>query len=338
MQKTEISFEQIIRDLKNKIYHPVYFLSGDEPYYIDKISDFILETVLSEEEKSFNQTILYGKDSDAATITNVAKRFPMMANQQVVVVREAQETKSFEDLLYYIEKPLKSTILVLCYKYKKLDKRKKVFKVIQQNTLFYESKKLYPDKIPGWIAALLKSKSYSIEPKAAVLLSEFLGNDLQKVENELDKLILTLPENMRIITSDHIEKNIGISKDYNIFEFQNALITRDVVKANRIVQYFANNQKNHHITQIITNLYFYFSKILIYHVLKDKSRQNVASHLKISPFFVSDYEKAARTYSQSKIIRVISYLREYDMKSKGYGNVSTDAEGLLKELSFKILH
>jgi DNA polymerase-3 subunit delta len=338
MQKTKISFEQVIGDLKNKIYHPVYFLTGDEPYYIDKISDFIIDNVLTDEEKSFNQTILYGKETDGATITNVAKRFPMMANQQVVVVREAQETKNFDDLLYYFENPLKSTILVICYKYKELDKRKKAYKTIQQNTLYFESKKLYPDKIPGWISSLLKTKNYSIEPKAAVLLTEFLGNDLQKVENEIEKLILTLPENMKIITSDHIERNIGISKDYNIFEFQNALMNRDVLKANRIVQYFAANQKNHHITQIITNLYFYFTKILIYHVLKDKSKQNVASQLRVSPFFVPDYEKAARTFSLNKVVRIISYLREYDMKSKGYGNVSTDAEGLLKELTFKILH
>lgn len=338
MIKPKQTFEQIIGDLKNKIYHPIYFLSGDEPYYTDKISDFILKNVLTEAEKSFNQSILYGKESDAALITNTAKRFPMMANYQVVVVREAQEVKNFENLIYYFEKPLKSTILVLNYKYKSLDKRKKIYKTLQENALIFESKQLYPDKIPGWISSYLKPKGLGIEPKAAVLLTEFLGNELQKIENEIQKLIITLPENMKIINADHVERNIGISKEFNNYEFQNALVNRDVVKANRIIRYFASNQKNHHITQTITHLYFFFTKILIFHALKDKSRQNVASQLKINPFFVSDYEKAARTYSISKTILIISWLREYDMKSKGFGNVSSQAEDLLKELSFKIIH
>lgn len=338
MLKPELSFEQIMGDLRNKIYHPVYFLSGDEPYYIDRITDFILDNVLTDEEKAFNQTILYGKDSDAAMIINTAKRFPMMANHQVVVVREAQEVKNFDSLVFYLESPQPSTILVLAYKYKSLDKRTKLYKAIQEKAQVFESRKLYNDRIPGWISGYLKEKDYRIEPKAAVLLTEFLGNDLQKIENEISKLIITLPGSMKIITADHVERNIGISKEFNNFEFQNALIERDVVKANRIVRYFGSNQKNNHITQTITHLYFFFSKLLIYHVLKDRSRKNVAAQLRINPYFVSDYEKAAKVFSAGKVVRIISYLREYDMKSKGYGNVSAEAEDLLKELTFKIIH
>lgn len=338
MLKPAQSYEQIINDLKNKIYHPIYFLTGDEPYYIDKITDFISKNILSPEEQSFNQTLLYGKEVDAAAVINTAKRYPMMSNQQVVIVREAQEIKNFEDLIYYIEKPLTSTILVINFKYKSLDKRKKIFKALREHAVIFESKKLYDDKIPAWIASLLKEKGYQIEPKAAILLTEFLGNDLSKIANELEKLVLTLPEGMKIITPDHIEKNIGISKEYNNFELQNALVSRDPLKANRIIRYFAENQKNHHISQTITHLYFFYSKVLLYHGLKDKSRQKVAASLKVHPFFIAEYEKAARVYNIRKTARIISWLREYDLKSKGYGNSGTGAGDLLKELIYKLLH
>lgn len=338
MLKSALSFEQIMTDLKNKIFHPIYFLTGDEPYYIDRITEFASKHILTEEEKSFNQTIMYGKDTDAAQITNTAKRFPMMANQQVVIVKEAQEVRNFDELVYYVQTPLKSTILILNYKYKSLDKRLKVYKALAENAVIFESKKLYDDKIPAWIAAHLKSQDYQIEPKAAALLTEFLGNELSRIANEIEKLLITLPDGMRIITADHIERNIGISKEYNNFELQNALVNKDTVKANRIIRYFADNQKNHHISQTITHLYFFFSKLLLYHVLKDKSRQNVAANLKIHPFFVTEYEKAGRIYNVRKTVLVISWLRDYDLRSKGYGSSSAEAGDLLKELIYKILH
>lgn len=325
-------------DLKNKIYHPIYFLTGDETYYIDRITEYASKHILTEEEKSFNQTVMYGKDTDAAQITNTAKRFPMMANQQVVIVKEAQEVKNFDELVYYIQGPLKSTILILNYKYKNLDKRLKVYRALAENAVIFESKKLYDDKIPAWIAAHLKSQGYQIEPKAAALLTEFLGNELSRIANEIEKLLITLPDGMRIITADHIERNIGISKEYNNFELQNALVNKDPLKANRILRYFADNQKNHHISQTITHLYFFFSKLLLYHVLKDKSRQNVAANLKIHPYFVTEYENAGRIYNVRKTVMVISWLRDYDLRSKGYGNSSTEPGGLLKELVYKILH
>jgi DNA polymerase-3 subunit delta len=338
MLKSAQSYEEIMSDLRNKIYHPIYFLTGDEPYYIDRITEFASKNILSEEEKAFNQTIIYGKDADAVSISNTAKRFPMMANQQVVIIKEAQDVKDFENLVFYFENPLKSTILFLNYKYKNIDKRLKVYKALRENAVIFESKKLYDDKIAAWIASHLKSKNYQIEPKAAVLLNEFLGNDLSKIANEIEKLIITLPDGMRIITVNHIEKNIGISKEYNNFELQKALVSRDPVKANRIIRYFADNQKNIHISQTITHLYFFFTKILMYHFLKDKSRQNVAANLNIHPYFVTEYERAGKIFNTRKTVSVISLLREYDMKSKGFGNTSADPGDLLKELIYKIIH
>jgi DNA polymerase-3 subunit delta len=333
-----ISLEQLMKDLQNKIYHPIYFLCGDEPYYIDKITEFMMQNILNESEKAFNQTVIYGKDADASAVTNFAKRFPMMANYQLVVVKEAQELKNFEDLIHYIERPLKSTILVINYKYKALDKRKKITKVLQENAEIYESKKLYENKVPDWITNSLAKRKYKIEPKAAMLLTEFLGTDLSRISNELDKLVIVLADPSKMITSADIEKNIGISKEYNSFELNNALASRDVMKSNRIINYFADNQKNNNIVQTLSILYLFFSKVLIYHGLKDKSGNNAAVSLKVSPFFVSDYETAARNYSAAKVIKIISLLREYDAKSKGFGNVSSGAGELLKELIFKILH
>ena len=336
--QNNISIEQLLKDLKNKIFHPVYFLSGDEPYYIDKITEYIMQNVLTEAEKSFNQTVIYGKDGDAMAVINNARRFPMMANYQLVIVKEAQELKNFEDLVYYIKNPLKSTLLVINYKYKSLDKRKSVYKALQENAVFYESKKLYENKIPEWITNNLAKRKYKIEPKAAFLLTEFLGNDLSRISNELDKLVIVLADNNKMITSQDIERNIGISKEYNNFELQNALGVKDILKANQIINYFADNQKNNPITVTLSILYLYFSRILIYHSLSDKSKNNVAARLKISPFFTSGYELAARNYNASKVIQIISDLREYDLKSKGFGNVSAGAGELLKELIFKILH
>jgi len=333
------SFDNILSDLKKKVYHPVYFLSGDEPYYIDEITQYIQDNVLSEEEKTFNLSVLYGKDSEVRNIIDSAKRFPMMSSHQVVIVKEAQELKGFEDLAHYIEQPLKSTLLVICYKYKSLDKRKKIAKTLQKNGVYLESKKLYDDKLPGWISTHLSSKKYSIQPKAAALLAEFLGSNLSKISNELDKLIITLDENERTITSEHVEKNIGISKDYNIYEFQAALGKKDVLKANRIINYFADNQKENHITRVISSLYFFFSKVLIYYWIKDKSRENVMKTLKLGNiYFVNQYVEAAGKYSPNKVIQVIEILREYEMKSKGFGGNNHPAGELLKEMTFKILH
>jgi DNA polymerase-3 subunit delta len=333
-----MTYEQLIGELKNKTFSPIYFLYGDEPYYIDLVTDFITAHVLSEAEKSFNQTVVYGKDSDAGQVINLAKRFPMMASHQVVVVREAQELKDFENLIYYAEHPLPSTLLVLAYKYKSPDKRKKVFRALEKSGISFESKKLYDNQVPGWISGYASNRKYRIEPKAAALLSEFLGSDLSRIANEMEKLFIAIGAKERTITSTHVEENIGISKDYNQFELQNALGKRDVVKANRIINYFAENQKDHHITQTISSLYYYFNKLLLIHYLKDRSKQNVAATLKVNPFFVQDYEAAAKRYSATKVVGIISLLRTYDMRSKGFDGNNTPAGELLKEMVFKILH
>jgi len=333
-----MTYEQLIGDLKTKAYRPLYFLHGDEPYYIDLVTDYITKNVLTEAEQSFNQTIVYGKESNAGEVTNLARRFPMMASHQVVVVREAQELKDFETLIHYFEHPQPSTLLVINYKYKSPDKRKKVFKVLEKNGVSFQSKKLYDNQVPGWISGYASSRKYRIEPKAAALLAEFLGSDLSRIANEIEKLIIAIGEHERNITPVHVEENIGISKDYNQFELQNALGKRDVLKANRIINYFARNQKNHHITQTISSLYYFYSKLLLIHYMKDRSKQNVAATLKVNPFFVKDYEAAVRRYSAGKLVEIISLLRTYDMRSKGYNGNTTLAGELLRELIFKILH
>lgn len=330
--------DQIIKDLKNKIYKPIYFLMGDEPYYIDEITNFIADNVLTESERDFNQTILYGKETDINTIISASRRFPMMANHQVIIVREAQNIRNIEDLLVYADAPQTSTILVVNYKYKSLDKRKKLYKALNKGSVLFESKKKYDNEIPQWISSYLSTKKFSIAPEAGALLTEFLGVDLSKIANELNKLTITLPEGTKI-TSDHIEKNIGISKDYNNFELQKALGQKDVLKANQIINYFARNPKDNPLTLTITLLYSYFSKILKCYFIKDKSdNRNIASILQVNPYFVKDYTNAARKYSAAKVVEIISLLREYDLKSKGVNNTSTSGGELLKELIFKILH
>jgi DNA polymerase III subunit delta len=332
-----MKFDQILSDLKNKIYHPVYLLSGEEPYYIDLISDQIEKNVLSESEKEFNQTVLYGKDVDVATIGSYAKRYPMMANYQVLIVKEAQEIKNIDEISKYLAQPLESTLLVLCYKYKKYDKRKALVKVVQKKGVFFESMPLYDNQVPDWIERNLKSKGYPMSPKASLLMAEFLGNNLSKISNEIGKLCINLPKGTEI-TDKIIEENIGVSKDYNVFELQKALGNKDILKANKIINYFAANQKDNPMIKVVAILYGYFAKLLMLHQIKDKSRNNVASVLSVSPFFVADYQNAARRYGLAKLHKIISHLRDYDLKSKGVGNISVNDGQLMKELMFKILH
>ena len=333
-----MTLEQIITDIKNKIYKPVYLLTGDEPYYIDKLCDFMEENILEESEKAFNQHIYYGKDISVLDIDNLARRFPMMANHQLVIIKEAQDVKKIEDLVHYVSNPLKSTILVLNYKYKKLGSKRKFYNAIKKEGLIFESKKLYDDKIPAWITNYLNKKKYNIDTRSSFLLSESLGNDLTKISHELDKLVLSLSNNERTITAKLIEQNIGISKDFNNFELQNALGQKNVLKANQIIKYFGNNQKENPFILTVISLYSYFTKILMYYFIKDKSNKNVATILKIHPFFVKDYQLAARNYKASKLVSIISLLREYDLKAKGVNADSIPASELLKEMVYKILH
>jgi len=333
-----MTYEQIISDLKNKKYKPIYFLSGEEPYYIDKISDFISNNVLTETEKAFNQTIVYGKDTDVNNLITLARRFPMMANQQVIIIKEAQELKDFDTLIHYVEKPLKSTILVINYKYKKPDSRKKIFKTINEKGFNFNSKKLYDNQVPDWILNYVKSKGYTIEINSTMLLNEYLGNNLSKIVNEINKLIIALPEGNKHITSQLIERYIGISKEYNNFELQKALIQKNANKAYKIVNYFGQNQKNNPFPLTIITLYNFFSKVLTWYFIKDKSPKNMASKLKVHSFYLKDYETGARQYNPSKLVEIIGYLKQYDLKSKGVGNTSIPHGELLKELVSKILN
>ncbi len=329
---------KIVSDIKNGNVKPIYFLMGDEPYYIDKISEFIEKNVLTEEEKGFNQMVLYGRDVAVEEISDSAKRFPMMAEKQVVIVKEAQDlSRSIEKLVSYVENPQLSTVLVICYKYKTIDKRKKLYKAIQKIGLVYDSKKLYENQIAEWIRRVLSGKNYKIENKAALMLVEFLGNDLSKISNELDKLMLVLPKESAISPKD-IEENIGISKDYNNFELRKAVGERNVFKANQIINYFAQNQKANPLVVTISLLNSLFTQLLTYHSLQDKSKNSVARALKVNPFFVSDYITAGKNYPMRKVSQVIAFLREADVKSKGVGANALPSGDILKELLFKIIH
>ena len=332
-----MNYEDILANLKKKIYHPIYFLMGEESYFIDQITEYISKHVLTDAEKGFNQHILYGKDTDVDTIITHARRFPMMANHQVIIVKEAQNIKKIEDLEPYVKAPLDTTILVINYKYKSIDKRKSFAKQLAKSSVLFESKKIYDNQLPGWIDKYLKTHQYSIMPQASAMLAEYLGTDLSKVTNELNKLVITLPQGTKI-TPDHIEKNIGISKDYNIFELQNALGEKNVLKTNKIINYFSANPGSNPITRTISSLYYYFMKLLTYHFLTDKSQNSVAASLQVPPFFVRSYIAAAKVYTPKKLVEIMGILREYDMKSKGMGNVSTSPGDLQKEMIYRILH
>lgn len=333
-----VTYDEIISDLRNRIFKPVYFLAGEEPYYIDLITEYIQEKVLPEDEKAFNQIIFYGDDTNIAAIIDTARRFPMMSSHQVLIIKEAQSLKKIEDLVVYLEKPLLSTILVFSYKYKTIDKRTKLYKTLESHGVYFESARIRDYLIPAWIERYLMVKGIKTDPSASAMLTEYLGTDLHKIVNELDKLIITLPAGKPVITTSLIEKNIGISKDYNNFELQKAIGEKNILKANMIVHYFANNPKDNPITLSIASLFGFFSKLLTFHYLTDKSRNNVAAALKVNPFFVKEYENSATKYNVSKTVQIISLLRTFDMKSKGFNDPGTDPGDLLKELVFRILH
>ncbi|CAL67279.1 DNA polymerase III subunit delta [Christiangramia forsetii] len=329
---------QIVNDIQKGNIKPIYFLMGEEAYYIDKISDFIEENILSEEERGFNQMLIYGRDTSIDEVVSNAKRYPMMAERQVVILKEAQDlSRSIEKLVDYAENPQPTTVLVICYKYKKIDKRKKLYKSIDKSGVIFEGKRLYENQVGDWITRNLKSRGYSISPKASQMLVEFLGTDLGKIDNELEKLQLICKPGTTI-TPEIIEENIGISKDFNNFELRKAIGEKDSLKAHRIVNYFSQNPKDNPMVVTISLLFSYFSQILQYHGLNDKSKGVVAKQLKVSPYFVSDYVSAARNYPMKKVSHAISLLQETDVKSKGVGATNIAQGDLLKELIVKIMN
>ncbi len=330
--------KQIVSDIKAGKLKPIYFLMGEEPYYIDKISDFIQNNVLSEDEKGFNQMVLYGRDVTVEDVIGNAKRFPMMSERQVVIVKEAQDlSRTIEKLVSYAKQPQPSTVLVFNYKYKTIDKRKSLYKELKKTGVVFESKKLYDNQVPDWIRRVLSGQNYSITPKAALILVEFLGTDLSRITNELNKLKIILPEGTQI-TPDHIEENIGISKDYNNFELRKALGEKNVLKAHQIINYFADNPKDNSIIMTVALLFNFYSQLLHLHGLNDKSPRSVASALRINPYFVNEYLTAARNYPMRKVSQVVATLREFDLKSKGVGANALPQSDLLKELIVRILN
>lgn len=335
----EITYEEIVRNLKNRVYSPVYFLMGEEDYYIDRISDYIMDTVLSEVEKEFNLTVLYGADTDMAGVINAAKRYPMMSEHQVIVVKEAQGLKGMEDLVYYLQKPLLSTILVFCYKHGTLDRRKKITAEIEKAGVLFESKKLKDTQLPGFISSFLKRKKVEIEPKASEMIAEFVGTDLNRLAGELEKLIITLPPGATRITPEQIERNIGISKDYNNFELRSALIEKDVLKANRIVKYFNDNPKNNPLQLTLAVLFNFFSNLMLAYYAPEKTERGIAAQLGLrSPWQSREYMAAMRRYKGIKVMQIIEAIRTCDAKSKGIDNSSMSDGDLLKELVYVILH
>jgi len=326
---------KIVNDIKAGNIKPIYFLMGEEPYYIDKLTEFMEANLLAEEEKGFNQTILYGRDVTIEDVVSTAKRYPMMAERQVVVVREAQElARTIDKLESYAENPMPTTVLIFAYKYKTLDKRKKVTKVLGKNGLVYESKKLYENQVGEWLKRVLAGKKLSIEPKAAAMLVDFLGTDLSKIANELDKLAIILPQGSTI-TPEIIEENIGFSKDFNVFELRKAIGEKNQKKAYQIAQYFADNPKDNPLVVTVAQTFSFFIQLLKYHGLKDKNPKNVASALGINPYFVKEYDVAVKNYPMKKVSAVVASLRDIDVKSKGVGANLGNGD-LMKEMLAKI--
>lgn len=336
-------FNQVLQSLKKGQYASVYFLQGDEPYYIDLIADHIEKNAIPEHEKGFNQIIMYGKDVTMNAVITNARRFPMMAEKQLVLVKEAQEIQDFNKaegqklLEAYLQNPVPSTLLVFCYKYKALDNRKAFTKLIDKNAVLVNTKKLYDNQIPDWISNYVTEKGYTISPKATFMISEFVGNNLERISNEIEKMMVNL-DGAAQITESHVERYIGISREYNVFELQKALTNKNTEKANQIINYFAANPRANPIIPIIAMLFSFFSKLLIAHHTKDKSDQNLASVLKINPFFVKEYKLALNNYRLSKVINNIHHLKNADLQSKGVQIGTVNEVQILKELVFKLLH
>ncbi len=335
--------EPVLESLRKRQFAPVYFLQGEEPYFVDLISDYLEKHVLADHEKGFNQIVCYGKDVTVGAVITQARRFPMMAEQQVVLVKEAQEItdlnaeKAQQLLESYVQKPVPTTVLVFAHKHKTLDGRKALAKSLDKQAVLVDCKKLYDDKIPGWIGSYVQEKGYRMHPKAGQLLADSIGNDLSRLSNEVDKLLINFPPKTEI-TADHVQQFVGISKEYNVFELQAALTRRDVLKANQIIGHFAANPKNNHPLQVIATLFGFFTKLLLLHSQTDRSEAGAAKALGINPYFAKDYLQAAQVYPFPKVTRIIHYLRVADLQAKGVEAGAMDEAAILRELVWKILH
>lgn len=334
-----MTFEQIIAGIKSRDFKPVYLLMGDEPYYIDELTSLFVDTVLPEEERDFNQTILYGMETDVKSVITLARSFPMMSEYQLVVVKEAQNLSKIEELEVYAKNPLHTTVLILNYKNGSLDKRKKLYAEIEKHGVIFESKKIPEYKIPGFISSYVQTKGLGIDQKSAQMLSDYLGNDLSKLTNEIAKLLIAIPADQKRITAELIEENIGISKDFNNFELLKAIVEKDIFKINQIADYFEKNPKNNPLVMTMSVLFNFFSNLMVCYWAKNKTEQGIAAELGFrNPYQAKDYVLALKSYNAFKSMEIISLLRTYDAKSKGVGNISASDGELLKELLYKIIH
>lgn len=335
-------YHEIVKDLQKGVYAPVYFLQGEEPFFIDNIVRHVEVNALDETQKSFNQYVLYGKEISFTDILNVARKYPMMGERQVVIVREAQEMKDWKReetqnlLISYLENPLPSTVLVFGYKYKTLDRRTRICKVLEKHTVFLNSKKIYDDKVPSWVTSYAKATGVAISDKAIMILTENIGNNLQRLANEMDKLKLNVTDG-RPIDEHAVQKFVGISKDYNAFELQKALAMRDEVKAFRIITYFASNPSANPLVLLIANLYSFYTRLLILHHQGAKEKNSVAGAIGVNPFFAGEYIQAARNYPEPVVIRNLGYIHQADLQSKGIGYSMREGD-ILRELIYKLMH
>ena len=338
MAKQEVTYDSIIKEVNARQFAPVYYLMGEEPYYIDRLSDYIAENVLTEEERGFNQMVVYGQDTDIGNIVAAAKRYPMMAEHQVIIVKEAQTLKGMDELIYYLQKPQPTTVLVFCHKYGTLDRRKKVAVEIEKTGRLFESKKLKEGMLPSFITNYVRAKGTAIDVKAANMMVESIGADLNRLASELDKLVIATPKNDAPITPELVEECVGISKDYNVFELKNALIVKDVVKANTIAKYMEDNKKTFAMPMVLSMLFNFYSNLMMAYYAPDKSDNGIAAYLDLrNPWQAKEYQTAMRYYTAWKVMYIISDIRKYDALSKGYGANATD-KGLLRELIYHILH
>ena len=340
-KNTGTSYETIMRDLKARHFSPIYILMGDESYYIDKISDYIAEHVLRPEERDFNQTVVFGSDISASQIVDSAKAFPMMAEKRVVIVKEAQNLKGTEPLVKYFKQPVVSTVLVLCHKNGSINKRKKIIPAAQVGgAVIFESKKLYERELPGFIISYFMQHEITVEQKAAQMIADHVGADLHRLTSELDKILISFSEVDRMVTPEIVEKEIGVSKDFNAFELRSAIIQRNVYKANLITKYFDNNPKAGSLFSFLPMLFSYFENLMIAFYSPNRSNENaIAQFLELrNGWAARDYLTGMRNYSGMKTMQIISKIREIDAKSKGLDNPNTASSELMKELIFFILH
>jgi DNA polymerase III subunit delta len=339
----DATVKKILTELRAGKYAPVYFLEGEETFYIDLVADFVEKHALSEAEKGFNQVVVYGKDAPMATILTHARRFPMMAERQVVIVKEAQDIPDLNKdtgsklLLDYLSRPVPSTVLVFCHKHKSLDKRRELGKKIGQLAVCASTKKLYDNQLPEFVAEYTREQKIPIDDRAVQALCEFVGNDLHRLANEIDKLVISLSEG-EAITAERVMTQVGVSKEYNIFELQRAIIQKDSLLANKIVNYFESNTKKNPIIPVVAFLFSFFSKLLMAAQASDKSEKGLASELKVSPYAVRDYSLALRHYPLPKIIENIGHLKEADLKLKGV-NIGSETDGqIIRELVWRLMN